>query len=71
MVRPSTGARTTEFWMTAVSGLIMLANGTSLIYIPWDQFVIWMAANGLYVGARTTEKVSAIRANRNNGGATP
>ena len=56
---PSKGLKSTEFWMTVFSGLIMLANGTSLIDIPQEQFVIWMAANGLYVGARTIEKVTA------------
>ena len=58
---PSTGVKSTEFWMTVLSGVIMLANGTSLIEIPWDQFVIWMTANGLYIAARTTEKVVALK----------
>ena len=58
---PSTGVKTTEFWMTVLSGVILLANGTSFVDIPWDQFVIWMAANGLYIAGRTTEKVTALK----------
>lgn len=59
---PSKGVKTTEFWILVATGLVMILNGTSWVSIPWDQFTIWMAANGLYIGARTTEKTVAHRA---------
>jgi len=58
----SVGVRTTEFWMFARTGLAMLANGTALTAVPWDQFTIWMGATGLYGGLRTIEKTAALRA---------
>jgi len=63
---PSKGLRTTEFWMFAATGIVMIANGTSFVNVPWDQFTIWMGAFGLYTAARTTEKAIALK---QNGGA--
>lgn len=60
---PSTGRKTTEFWMFLFSGVVLLANGTSIINVPWDQFVVWMTAWGVYTGARTWEKVTAHKTN--------
>ena len=56
---PSKGITSTEFYMFAATGLVMILNGTSFVNIPWDQFTIWMAATGLYGGLRTIEKVKA------------
>ena len=58
---PTKGVKSTEFWMFVATGILLVINGTSLVNVPWDQFTIWMAANGLYVAARTTEKVVALK----------
>jgi hypothetical protein len=58
---PSKGIKSTEFWMFVATGIMLVANGTSFVNIPWDQIVVWMAANGLYAGLRTTEKVVALK----------
>ena len=63
----SQGVRSTEFWMTAMTFAGMFLNGTSYVDVPWDIYIGFMVANGLYVGARTAEKVAAIKAN----GASP
>ena len=60
---PSMGKNSTEFWLTVFTGFVMLANGTELLNIPWDQFVIWMGANGIYTGARTLNKLAVVKAN--------
>lgn len=57
----SVGIKTTEFWMFALTGLAMLANGTSLFEVPWDQFTVWMGATGFYTGMRTIEKTAALK----------
>ena len=62
---PSKGIKSTEFWMTAMTFLGMFLNGTTFVEVPWDIYIGFMVANGLYVGARTTEKVVALK----NGGA--
>lgn len=64
---PSKGVRTTEFWVLVLTGILMVVNGTSLVNVPWDQFTVWMAANGLYIGARTTEKTIAHRSRTGTG----
>lgn len=61
---PSKGVKTTEFWMFVATGLVLILNGTSYVNIPWDQYTVWMAANGLYVAGRTAEKVAAKRADK-------
>jgi len=58
---PSKGINSTEFWMFVATGIVMVANGTPHISVPWDQFTIWIAATGLYAGLRTGEKVIAHR----------
>ena len=64
-MNPSKGVKSTEFWMFVATGIFMLANGTSYVSVPWDQFTIWMGATGLYAGLRTAEKVVTTRAKAN------
>lgn len=64
---PSKGVKSTEFWVLVLTGILMVANGTSWVEVPWDQFTVWMAANGLYIGARTTEKSIAHKSRKETG----
>ena len=68
---PSKGLKSTEFWMSVLSGVVMVANGTDYINIPWDNFMVWLGANGFYVGARTVEKVAGHKRNGTGNSAPP
>lgn len=61
---PSKGVKSTEFWITIMSFIGMFANGTSIFNVPWDIYIGFLAANGLYIVGRTGEKMSAHNAKR-------
>ncbi len=60
-MEPSKGFRTTEFWMFACTGIVMLVNGTPVFDVPPEQMMAWMAMTGLYGGLRTAEKTLVKR----------
>ena len=50
------GTKSTEFWLTLAVILAAVANGTTVVNIPWEQFQWIVGLTGVYAGSRSFVK---------------
>ena len=50
------GTKSTEFWLTLAVILAAIANGTTVVNIPWEQFQWIVGLTGVYAGSRSFVK---------------
>ena len=54
--------RTTEFWLMVAFGVMLLANGTEFIAVPWDTLTWFGGMVAVYTGGRSAVKAIPSRA---------
>lgn len=57
------GKTTSEFWLMILYSVIFVANGTSYVHIPWDQFALYTAVVFGYNGGRALIKNTVAKIN--------
>jgi hypothetical protein len=55
--------KSSEFIMTVASMVLMIANGTEYVNIPWDTLTWFLGANALYIAGAVGRKVSVVQGN--------
>ena len=63
------GKKSSEFWLIIASGLMMLANGTEYVNVPWETLQWFIGLTGVYSGGRHLVKREDVKAvSVSNGG---
>ena len=56
------GRRSSEFWLVIGCGVMMLANGTEYISVPWETLQWFFGVTGIYAGGRSVVKREGAKA---------
>ena len=52
----SPGRKSSEFGLIIACGVMILANGTEYVSVPWETIQWFLALTGVYAGARQVVK---------------
>ena len=58
----TSGMRSSELKLIVAVGLMMLANGTQYVNVPWETFQWFTALSGVYAGGRQFVKRESAKA---------
>ena len=53
--------KSSEFLLTLSVGVLILANGTNAVTIPWEQILAYAGICGIYTGGRSFVKSSEAK----------
>ena len=56
------GKNSTEFWLIIACGVMLLANGSEYVNVPWTTLQWFFGLTGLYTGARQIVKREDVKA---------
>ena len=60
------GRKSSELWLVVACGVMLLANGTEYVNVPWETMQWYIGLTGVYAGGRSVVKREGARATPNS-----